>query len=1344
MASTTWLSVRMVGALLPPEVLAGAADATLIGSASSDYHLGGEAPREAATRAWSHLTGAYRRLRDELIRLPAGDPAVGLTRDRWLMLVLDDLGYGRVPTTGAGGLSIAGRRYPISHLWGATPIHLLGWNVPLDARTRGVEGAATRAPHAMVQEALNRTDEHLWAIVANGRVLRLVRDSTTLTGAAYVEFDLEAMFDAEAFADFVLLYLLAHQSRVEVPAGRTVRECWLERWRTTAITEGIRARELLHEGVTRAVATLATGFTQHPANTALRAGLANASAGAAGPLVVGDDGVPVRAVRVEDLHSAVLRSVYRLLFWAVVEARDALHDPDATAVAKQHYADHYSFTHLRSVALRRRGDAHDDRWRAVRVVLDALGRAGGEHRLGLPALGGLFSTAGVDVLAGAHLSNSALLDAIRDLGRVQPKNQARQLVDFAHLGSEELGSVYESLLELVPRYDPVSREFTLESLAGNDRKTSGSYYTPSDLVELVLDTALDPVLDDAEKSETPETALLAVTVCDPAVGSGHFLVASARRIAGRLAEVRARSRQGDASAADVHDAMHDVIARCVYGVDLNPMAADLAKVSLWMEAMSPGRPLSFLDHHVKVGNALLGTTPRLLAAGIPDAAYKALTGDDKPTATSWRKNNVKQRAAQGDLFDEGAIPVSNNGARESAEAVRDRVAAATTLADLAWAEQRYRNQEQSEGAVRARRTADAWCAAFLTRKQTDTTPITHDMLQRIGAGTATSTETAAVDALATRHRLFHWYLEFPDVFVVPDHGPAKSDTGWTGGFTAMLGNPPWDRVKLQEKEFFASRAPDIANASTKSARGKAIAALEQDDPGLLAEFEDAQRLAEEQSHLLRSSGRYPLTGVGDVNTYSVFAEHFRSCVSPAGRTGIITPTGLATDATTAPFFADTVRARRLAAFYDFENEARIFPGVHNQLRFAVSSMSGGEPIREVRLAFYTRFVTDVPARRFALAPEEVLALNPNTGTMPVFRTRLDAEITLACYQRHPVLIRDGAGASNPWGLKFHRLFDMAIDSGTFESPANLEARSATFNGWAWQQGEQQWLPLYEAKMLSHYNDRYSTYEGATQAQLNKGTLPRITADLLNDPNVEPRARHWVADTVVTEHIPHSWDRGWFIGWRDIARASDARTFVPSVLPRSAVGDKFLLAMPLDPAHAPLLQAVWSSLVFDYVARQKISGTGMKYFITKQLACPEPAAFPEQPAWCATTLDGFVRPRVAEMTYTSHRLRPYAVDVLSPLGIAPGGPFRWVPERREQLRAELDAAMLHLYGLDRSDVEHILDSFFVVEKYERRDHGEFRTKRLVLAAYDAMAEAARTGTPFTSALSPAPGDGPRHP
>lgn len=1323
--SASLTSIRVAGALLPSDVLAAVLAGDLDGLSSSAYHLGGESPREAAARVWTHLLGVYRRFRDELQRLSDEDPAVGLTRERWLTLLLSELGYGRVPLTPSGGLTVADKQYPVSHLWGATPIHLLGWGVPLDKRTPGVRGAAQRAPHAMVQELLNRTDTYLWALLSNGRVLRLLRDSTTLTGQAYVEFDLEAMFDGELFAEFALLYLLCHQSRVEVPDGGQPTDCWLEKWRATAVSQGIRALNLLRDGVQQALETLGTGVLRHPANSELRQRLA-----------AGD-------VRLTDVHAALLRTVYRLLFWAVAEDRQALLSPDAGQQQRQRYANHFSSARLRALALRRHGSGHDDLWQAVSIVLGALGRPGGEPRLGLPGLGGLFTPTAADVLAGTRLPNVALLSAVRALSVVQPKGQPRRLVDFAHLGAEELGSIYESLLELVPRLDPTTHVFTLETLAGNDRKTSGSYYTPSDLVELVLDAALDPVLDDAEKSartaEEAAAALLALKVCDPAIGSGHFMVAAARRIAGRLAA--ARTGELDPTPTAYSDALHDVIARCIYGVDVNPMAADLAKVSLWLTAMSPGRPLSFLDHHIKVGNALLGTTPALLHAGIPDGAYVALVGANKSLAAASRKRNASEREGQGDLFDDAGIDVDTSSLRTAIGEVADRAASAKTVDDVAWAAQRYADVQGGPAMIRARNVADGWCAAFLGAKTPQAEYITHRTLEALAEGTASGRILTAVGDAATRHRLFHWHLEFPEVFSVPDGGPTAGAYGWVGGFDSVLGNPPWDQVQLHPNEFFAASAPHIAEAPTMAKRDVLIRELRDADPDLFAEYEQAKEANDATKHFVHASGAFRLTAFGRLNTYSLFAERFTGLLATHGVAGIVTPTGLMTDSFNRHFAESMLTSRRLDSFFDFENEARIFPGVHNQFRFAVAALTGGDPRERINFAFYTRHVSDVPDRRYDLAPDEIRLLNPNSGTLPLFRTRRDANITLKAYKRHPVLMQENPVA-NPWGLTFLLMFMMNTASHLFETAESLAARGARYDNWSWTSGSTAWLPLYEAKMLGHWNHRQATYEGASVAQLNKGTLPRLGPSELASANVEARPLYWMESVHAFQALPQTWDRDWLLGWRSVARASDVRTFVPSALPRTAVSAKFPLAFPANASLAPLLQAIWSSLIFDYIARQKQSGADMPYHIVRQLACPTPEAVASSVSTgAAGGLEAFMRSRVLELVYTSSRMASYAKDVIG--AEDPGMPFRWIPERRVQMQAELDAALLHLYGLDRPDAEHVLDSFFVLRKYEERDLGEFRTKRLVLAAFDAMAVASTSGVPFSSPLDPPPGEGPRH-
>lgn len=460
-----------------------------------------------------------------------------------------------------------------------------------------------------------------------------------------------------------------------------------------------------------------------------------------------------------------------------------------------------------------------------------------------------------------------------------------------------------------------------------------------------------------------------------------------------------------------------------------------------------------------------------------------------------------------------------------------------------------------------------------------------------------------------------------------------------------------------------------------------------------------------------------------------------------GTVGIITPTGLGTDKTTSAFFDDTLSSGRLLAFYDFENEAKVFAGVTNKFRFAVTAMGGVKrTVSRTRFAFYTRFVNDVPARRFELAASEIATMNPNTGTLPMFRTRADADITLGIYSRHPVLVRDGSAHGNSWNLTFSQgLFNMATASGLFVQPGALA--DCVFGGWSYKRDGEELFPLYEAKMLSHYDHRFSTYHDATQAQLNKGTLPRLSEEQHDDPDLEPLARYWVPRAEVTKAVGNKWDRDWFLGWRDITTASNQRTFVPSAIPYSAVGARFGLAFPSRTTDAPLLHAVWSSIVFDFIARQKMSGAAMAIFIVKQLACPSPSDFSLPAPWSSEqTLAEWLWPSVLELSYTSWRLQPYAQE----LGDS-GSPFHWISDRRAKLRADLDGAFLHVYGLTRAEAEHVLDSFFVVRKYEERDLGEYRTRRLVLEAYDRMATAtARGGHGWTPLVDVPAGQGPRHP
>src|SRR3954447_6614860 len=501
-------AIRSEGGLLPADVLARVAglDRALGGLTVSDFHLApNERLGEAIARSWARLTSAWEAFSTDRDGLPVGDHAGRLTRERWLLPLFSELGYGRLIQQ--PGVEIDRKTYAVFCEYNHSPVHLIGAGVPLDRRTAGVRGAADQSPHSVVQELLNRSTERLWGIVTNGLSLRLLRDNVTLTRQAYVEFDIEAIFASEAYEDFALLWLCAHQSRLE---AETPEESWLEVWTQAAQRDGTRALGELRSGVERAIEALGRGFLAQPTNNTLHAALRDGSLD--GPAY----------------YRELLRLIYRLLLLFVAEDRDALLLPDDGSPerfdARERYETFYATKRLRRLSVRRRGGRAHDLYEQVKLLSGWL-FDGGQPVLALPPLGSaLWNPATTPNVSDARLGNEALLEAIRELAYVEG---GRRPVDFRNLGAEELGSVYESLLELRPKIDRGTAAFALSTAAGHERKTTGSYYTPTTLIAPPLAASLAPLLDEAQLADAPERAILALTVCAPACGSGHFLVAAA-------------------------------------------------------------------------------------------------------------------------------------------------------------------------------------------------------------------------------------------------------------------------------------------------------------------------------------------------------------------------------------------------------------------------------------------------------------------------------------------------------------------------------------------------------------------------------------------------------------------------------------------------------------------------------------------------------------------------------------------------------------------------------------------------------------------------------------------------
>lgn len=777
-------AVSLEGGLLPAEWLSRVAALQAPHQSAADYGVPkGLHLRDEIARYWRIAEALWAEL--AVARTQTGHETLGATR-RFAEQLLPQV-FGFMDLSKGGEREVGDRRFPVSFeaLGGRVPVIVGPHNEPLDhSVARHGDGIRRRSAWGVLQEYLNAADGVLWGLATNGLVLRLGRDNASFTRPAWLEVDLERVFAEKRFADFSVLWLLIHSSRF----GRReqpVAECPLEAWRAAAREEGSRARARLRVGVERALLDLGQGFVAHPANTTLREALAS---GALSP---------------QEYFNELLRLVYRAIFLLTVEERGILHVPTPSdpAARRAHddavslYASGYGLRRLSERALRHSAhDRHLDLWESLRPVLAGLGRATGEPTLALPGLGGLFAPDQCRHLDAASLENRSLLGALFHLAWLR-EGDVLARVNWKDMGAEELGSVYESLLELVPRVDDGGRRFAFagqEETGGNARKVSGSYYTPHALVQKLLDTTLDPVVSQrlAASPDNAERALLSISVLDPACGSGHFLLAAARRLAGHLARMRAG---GTPSADEYRHALRDVVTHCIHGVDRNPMALELARMALWLETYTPDRALGFLDHHLVCGDSLLGLVGfSALEDGIPDEAFKALTGDDKEvTKTLTRLNRAGRKAFEkwqerGQLsLDLGTRPLADAFAQLDALADDGLVGVETKR--LRYAEL----HEQAEASPLAL-AADCFVGAFLIPKQL--APGEHRLtdLQAAARFPTTASLMMALDrtlptthgaALAARGacreaRVFHWPLAFPQVFV-------------RGGFDLVLGNPPW-------------------------------------------------------------------------------------------------------------------------------------------------------------------------------------------------------------------------------------------------------------------------------------------------------------------------------------------------------------------------------------------------------------------------------------------------------------------------------------------------------------------------------------------------------------------------
>jgi len=1112
----------------------------------------------------------------------------------------------------------------------------------------------------------------------------------------------------------------------------------------------------------------------------------------------------------DEVREAALVLLYRLLFLFYAEDRNLL------PVRDERYAE-YSVRRIRE-NVRDRVDSGatfsstmPKIWLALQGVFQLIDK--GDDDIGMPAYnGGLFHRSRSPLLERTHVPDKVMAPIIDALSR-RTEEVTRGWINYRDLSVSHLGGIYERLLEYalvheVQAKDDYKDKPEINRLVAQPasfaRKVSGSYYTHDDLVRLVLREsvgllarekqaafeqrlagwkkratlsnpqwqALDGDPDAGMASIDPASQLLELKICDPAMGSGHFLVtlvdfladrvleamtsasesvnaqpwaahlAEAGRpwqspVLGRIAQIRRAIKQNaathgwavtDAQLDDRHIVRRMILKKTIFGVDKNPMAVELAKTALWLHTFTVGAPLSFLDHHLQTGDSLQGERF--------DAVERGLH-------------------ALGTLFQQGEM--------QRLKAAADAIAQVADLTDADIGEVQ-RSQALAEEAERQlapiHAVLDFWRAlrwlipGWPVAKNSQLTKLLKDQPERQAAlarlldpqlnlvATLSKGELLAQDGpaqaanflmkqareLAARETFFHWWTRFPTVF-----GP-----GGRGGFDIVLGNPPWDRIKLQQVEWFAERDLSIAAQPRAADRKALITALQQKNAPLWQAYAQAAATAETQARVVGTgklgSGDYPLLGGGDVNLYSLFVERAQTLAAPDGLVALVTPSGIAADKGAAPFFRSLSETGRLGVLFDFENRKVFFPDVHASFKFCVLLFGGPErAFAQTRCAFFLHSLDELdtePERTLLLTAADFARVNPNTGAAPIFRSRRDADITLGIYARHPVLVRHGPqGEDKAWPVKYARMFDMTNDSGRFLKPDELERQ-----GWQraplnrWRKGEDEAWPLYEGKMVQMYDHR------AADVVVNSANLHRAAQqESLNSQDKAsasrfPAPQYWVDGAAVLAQA----DAGYVLGFKDVTAPTNVRTMIAAMLPRAGFGNtlpllvpQMTMAPPLQARMAALLLANLASLPFDYVARQKVQGQHLNWFVLEQLPViaadrfddPLPHAF-TQTARAAGLMNGhhanptvadFIIPQVLALSYTAHDLAPFARDLgyVDAAG-EPLPPIVWNDDERRARLAALDALFFWLYGLGADDAAYVMAQFPIVREQDERAFGRFRT------------------------------------
>jgi len=1289
-------TIQSEGALISADLLSEIYSGEAVGQSTNDFELNGTIRlTDEIAACWSDAKAYWEASQHGLRKIREGLSGATVTREQWILPLLRTLGFEGIAFSKSAA-QVGGQTYFISHRLrkgdNGLPIHVEGAFNDLDKRSP--TGRPRLSPHALVQEYLNRT-EHLWGIVTNGYKFRILRDSARLSRPTYLEFDLLQMMVGEHFAEFQLFYRIVHHTRWPADID-TAHECLLEQYYQEGIEAGGRVRERLRDGVEETLKIFGNGFLIHPNNDILRRKIAD------------------RKLSVMNYYRQLLRLIYRFLFLMVSEDRKLVGpDPENDTLCRI-YDQYYSISRLREKVERpvNPEDRYWDLWEGIKQTFKLYCYNTFGKKMGVAALNGdLFSTTSMPDLEDACLYNKDFLHGFAHLSLFKVEKVTRR-INYAHLDVEELGSVYESLLDYHPVIEGENGNLKFKLEYGTERKSTGSYYTRPELVNELIKSALVPVIEDrlkeAKTKEEKENTLLFLKVCDPAAGSGHFLLAAARCIGNELAKIRTGEAQPTPSQFRI--AVRDVIQHCIYGVDLNPLAIDLCKVALWLEGHNKEMPLTFLDHRIRCGNSLIGLdTIERLVDGIPNDAFKPITDDDREVAKKIKATNRIYRQER----ESGQIPLLLNLRNKLEKDLHNFSNQSRELSkimdDYAKQQEEYQKIHENRQWYHDWTAANIWTAAFfypMKDLNDPGIPTDEKLLNYLQRSSAIHRQVIRhANSLAAKHHFFHWPLEFPEVVE-------------TGGFDCVVGNPPWERTALEDKEFFSGIDETIANESNTTRRKQLIEELKYKNNQLYKKYFLEKISTLLQAHFFSHSGLFQYGARGRLNTYGVFADLATKLVKESGILGIIVPTGIAIDAPMQNFWEYLVESQRLRSLIDFENKKPLFPGVHREQKFCLLTVLGRSSLKDhqIRVGFWLKDEDELNSsvRVYSLPLKDLEKISPNTGQPILSRTKYDFDLVRKIYDNSKIMTSQvDEPVATSWvtmtSSKYSRYYkSLNVLSGSSEGKLGIRM----LNG-------KNYYPVLESKLINQNQYMYATYKDVSGDNRKKGN-PRLLSEEEIRNLSRPEPRTWVDQEIVRELFESkSWKKDWILVIREVTNVNNERTAIATVVPTVGLVQPLNAVSCNDSWTATVVVGAINSLVCDYVAKQRFTGRHLNVTTFSQLPFPTEIGKEE-------TL--FISQRVVELIFIHPDLECFARDLKYRQK-----PFTWNKLRRRTLMAELDAYYAKLYGLTRDELCYILDpasvygedfpteTFRVLKEREIRKFGEYRTQRLVLEAWDRMFE-----------------------